>query len=459
MRSRVLAGAALALALTCPALAHAASGSEVKNAKETAVSYVRSQQSSSGAFTAFGGEWTLSALAAAGVAAAEVKTSETATDARSYYRSLVGNPATWPGGSEPPVTDYETAALAAYAAGIDPGRVSADQNLIAQVIARYQLARPGYYGEPGLLNGTVFGLLTLADARTTAGRQRVPASLLAPSVEAVRANQHSDGGWSYTTAAGSKEALEAPAEAEFTGATMAALCGAGVSPSDPAIVDAEHFLAADLQAETAGTGAFAAEFGPNTDTNAWAVEGLNACGLQAQSAALTSARGKTPLDFIISQQLAGGGFRYEPAEAGANLYSSQDALRALAKGGFTAKPPLPKNGAPRWSYQATFTAGVRAQVSVLVAGTPVHPCAVSVLPSATTVSLAEVLETAQRAATPAGCVTELGPASGTGPIVSVNGQTPPAGGSWRVSIDGGTEKEARRSTRVGLGATVYLWPS
>ncbi len=52
---------------------------------------------------------------------------------------------------------------------------------------------------------------------------------------------------------------------------MAALCGAGVPSSDPAIAGAISYLQADLKAEASGNGAFATEFGPNTDSTAWAV--------------------------------------------------------------------------------------------------------------------------------------------------------------------------------------------
>ena len=60
------------------------------------------------------------ALAGAGDAAADVRAPGAAANARSYYRELVGDTATWPG-SEATVSDYERAALNAYAAGIDPG--------------------------------------------------------------------------------------------------------------------------------------------------------------------------------------------------------------------------------------------------------------------------------------------------------------------------------------------------
>ena len=62
------------------------------------------------------------------------------------------------------------ATLISYAAGIDPARVSKRQNLIAKVASYYQPSTPGYYGST--FNATVFGLLALADAKTTGGVQR-----------------------------------------------------------------------------------------------------------------------------------------------------------------------------------------------------------------------------------------------------------------------------------------------
>ncbi len=430
---------------------------QIEASRQSAVSYLRSQQSADGSFQGFGGEWALSALAAAGVAPGEVEAGAGGTDARTYYRELIGDPQTWPGGGEPAVTDYETAALAAYAAGIDPARVSAGQNLIAQVIAHDDTATPGYYGEHGLLNGTVFGLLALADTHTQKGVERVPAALLSESVEALRANQHTDGGWTYLTAAGDAEALGAPSEAEFTGAAMAALCGAGVAASDPAITSAQHFLEADLKAESSGTGAFATEFGPNTDSNAWAVEGLDACGIAPQSSALTTSAGHTPIDFLISQQLAGGGFRYEPAETGPNLYSSQDALRALAGAGFTAEPAKTHHGLKRWVAQAAFTPGTSTELALVVDGAAgPKPCAVKLTPSAATTTLGAVLQAAESAASPSGCVTSFTPDGGKGTVTSIDGQS--ATGGWKLGTDGGKQVTAKASTKVKVGATMLLVP-
>ncbi len=454
-------------ALALPAAASAASMKEIKHAKAAGLAYVESQQQANGSFPGdpgnsnpgFGGEWALTSLATAHVAPAGVKVNRSATDARTYYRELIGDTASWPGTSEPLVEDFETATLAAYAAGIDPARVSPTQNLIAQIIAQYQPSSPGYYGEPELFNATAFGLLALADGKTRMGKQRVPQVLLEKSVSVVRKNQHADGGWAYLKAEGDKEELDAPAEVELTGAAMAALCGDGVSAADPAIVSAKDYLVAQLEAEPRGSGAFETEFGPNTDSNAWAVEGLDACGISPQSAEFTTVQGKTPLDFLISQQLAGGGFGYEAGESVSNFYSSQDAVRALAGGGFTGAPPKAA-GEPRWVYETQFSTGksVTALLSLIVnkGSGPLEVCAVKISPKAVRTTLANVLQAAEGVAEPAGCVTGFTPASGAGAITSVDGAPSPPAADWKISIDGGPEKRAKRNTTIEIGDTIYL---
>jgi hypothetical protein len=283
--------------------------------------------------------------------------------------------------------------------------------------------------------------------------------LLQKTIEVVRRNQHTDGGWAFAKAEGNSEALAAPAEAEFTGATIASLCAAGVPGSDPAITSAVKYLAGELAAEPLGSGAFQSAFGVNTDTNAWAVEGLNACGIQAQSPEFTTAHGKTPIDFLISQKLAGGGFRFAPEEAAPNLYSSQDAVRALAGAGFTAKP-VKAAEQPLWVFEKSFStsAAVRAELSLIIdnGSSPVTACAVSIAPAAAKTTLAKVLEAAEASAQPAGCVSAITPTRGTGAITSINGAPNPPGAGWQVSIDGAAEREAKRATAIAIGDTIYL---
>jgi hypothetical protein len=455
--TRVPLVAALSLCLLLlPASASATStAKQISEATASGVTYLKSLQETSGAIPGFGGDWALTSLAASGNAAVNVKKKAKSTDARTWYRELVGNAATWPEGATPPVSEYERAALVAYAAGIDPARVSQTQNLLAQIVAHYQPANPGYYGEPALFNGTVFGLLALENAKTAGGVQRMPQVLLEQSSAVVLANQHTDGGWSFAKVEGEEKGLKSASEPDMTGAAIAALCGAGYANTSEPIVKAKAYLKGLL---VNSTGAFNSEFGANTDSNAWAVEGLNACAIDPQSE-FTTSEGKTPIDFLVSQQLKAGSFKYLASETKANEYASQDAVRALAKGGFTATPPVPAESLERWFAEASFSTSpsVQSQLTLVIANgsSALKACDVKLAPAATTTTLGAVLEAAKTASTPSSCVSSFATETG-GTIDQVNGFPAAPEARWKDAIDGGTEASAKAATPIHLGDTIYL---
>lgn len=448
--------AALCSLLVPAAAAATATPEQITTALNNGVTYLKGlQNAETGAVTGFGGDWALTAFAAAKVAAADVnKGGKEGTDARSWYEKEVGA-AGWPGAGAV-ATDFERAALIANAAGIDPARVSKRQNLIAQVVSYYQPASPGYYGST--FNATVFGLLALAGTRTAGGALRFPQVVLDQAVEAVKANQHTDGGWTWEKAAGSKEALEKASEIDMTGAAMAALCAAGVVNTNEAIVNAKKYLVSKF---AKASGAFETAFGANTDSVAWAVQGLKACGIDPQGAEFTGSAPKfnTPLNFLISQQVSGGGFRYGTSGSSAEPYAGQDAVRALGSGGFTATPPLPAKG-PQWKGVTEFAGGETETASLALVvdnGTsPLKVCSVSIAPKATTTTLAAVLNAAVAGTTPASCVTGFLPGSGEGAITQVNGFPAAPEERWNVTIDGGTKAQAKRNTAIHVGDTIYL---
>lgn len=439
------------LALLAPASASATSTPEqIATATSGGATYLKSLQAKDGSISP---DWSLASLAAAGSAAANVKLNAESTDARTWYQGLVGA-ATWPGGN-PPVTEFERATLVAYAAGIDPARVSKRQNLIARVASFYQPSTPGYFGS--VFNETVFGLLALADAKTTTGGQRVPQVVLNEAIAAVRANQHNDGGWTFEKVAGNAEGLASPSEPDMTGAALAALCTAGIPNSDEDVVSGRQYLESIL---VESSGAFESEFGVNTSSNGWAVQGLNACGIDPQGAGFTTAMGKTPIDFLIAQKIAGSGFKFSPEEKSASPGASADAVRALAGAGFTATPPVPTGGLPQWRAETEF--GLKSTETVPLAlivndgSSALKVCSVTVAPKAATTTLAVVLNAAVAGTTPASCVTSFLPSSGTGGITQVNGFPTTPEERWFVSIDGGEEKQAKRGTEIRLGDTIYL---
>ncbi|MCL2728788.1 MAG: hypothetical protein FWE15_02040 [Actinomycetia bacterium] len=458
--------AALALPLAAGALLFTAAvpagatstAAQITASTDAGVAYLKTLQAADGSYAGSGlsNEWAFSAFAAAGTAAADVfPGTDTSKDARTVYRALLAT-AAWPSGS-PVVTDYERGTLNAYAAGIDPARVGTGRNLIADIASYWQTSSPGYFGPPANFNGTVFGLLALAGAKTQSGVQRVPQALLDTSVAAVRANEHDDGGWNYSQAAGDPTQLATASDIDMTGATLASLCSAGVPASDPAVVAGKNFLKGKL---TSATGGFDSMFGANTDSNAWAVSGLNACGINAQGTDFTTTARKTPVDFLIAQQLAsGGGFRYLPTDTGPSAYSSIDAVRALAGGGFTATPPAPVTaGAPTWVATTGFTSGATSTLALVVDdGTgALKVCSVPVTPTGSTTTLGAVLDAAATSAAPAGCVTSVTPSSGTGTVTALNGTANSGTTTWKSSIDGAAAATASRGTTVHLGDTVYL---
>ena len=446
-----LAAAACVL-LSAPAALASATPAEIEASLSKGVTYLKSVQQTNGGFAS---DWDLSALASAGVAAANVKNTGASTDARTWYRELVGNTATWP--KEAKVTEDERAALNAYAAGIDPARVSKTQNLIAQIASYYQTANPGYYGAPEVFEGTVFGLLALADTKTRTGVQRVPQALLEKSVAVVEANQHTDGGWNYQKAEGNETIRKSAAEPDTTGAAIAALCTAGVPKTSGVIVKAKEYLQLLLIAKS---GAFESEFGANTDSNAWAVSGLNACGINPQETGFTTKENKTPIEFLISQQLTGGGFRYLTSGSTANEYSSQDAIRALAGAGFTVTPPVPTGGLEQWFAESNFSASksVKSPLALIVNNgtTTLKVCSVSLAPEATTSTLEAVLKAAEAGSTPKECVTSHKSEAGTKAITQINGYPSTPAPEWDVSIDGSAEEQAKTSKVIHLGDTIYL---
>jgi hypothetical protein len=327
-----LIAAAIGLLLAPAAALATATPAQIEKSMNEGVTYLKGLQKESGEIPGFGGDWALTSFAAAGVAPADVnKAGKEGTDARSWYEGVVGAVG-WPGGGAT-ATDFERGALLSYAAGIDPARVSKRQNLIAGVASYYQPESPGYYGST--FNATVFGLLALADVKTTGGVLRVPQIVLDQAVEAVKANQHTDGGWTWEKAAGNKAALEKASEPDMTGAAMAALCTAGVANTNESIANAKKYLVSKF---VKASGAFESAFGVNTDSVAWAVQGLKACGIDPQAAEFTGSApsNKTPLNFLISQQVSGGGFRYSTSGSSPEEYASQDAVRALGSGGFKA---------------------------------------------------------------------------------------------------------------------------
>jgi hypothetical protein len=454
MKRHLTALAAVALGILAPGTtaAAAATPTEVQASVAAAANWIRTQQKPNefepndpytGTISGFGGDWSATALAAAGVDASQVVNSTygpqslqdglLAEYTEEEWTELAGS-----GQFPRPVTDFERAALVSYAAGLDPARLSADQNLPAQIAGLWN-STTGGFGTPSS-NGTAFGLLAL-------DRTPVPAWALAPAVTYLRRNQHDDGGWEYgaATTPAAKEVASAP---DMTGAAIAALCEAGVPAYDPQVAAAIEYLHADLNTD----GGFKYPFGgPNADSNAWAVSGLNACGIDPQSAEWTTTAGKTPVDYLLSLQIktAGpeaGAFGYQEPE-NANLYSTQDVVRALAGAGFTTAP-----ASVRTPPSVAAGTPVRHLLAIRLGGEKVRMCEVTAPVGATLIAL---LEAAKTSSNPAGCVSSLTVSGGQ--VAMLDGVSPAnADQAWFARLDRGASAPAGEQP-VGFGDSVSLW--
>lgn len=440
--NRALACLPLVLLAALPAAAAAATPSEVEAAQADAVQWIEKQQEPTGQISGFGGDWAATALAAAGVDPADVRVSPGDPSLQDHLLDEYTS-GEWiePPGTGPfpmPVTEYERATLAGYAAGLDPARLSAASNMPAQIAALWS-PTTGSFGAPSS-NGTAFAILALA-------RTSLPNWALQPAVSYLRRNQHDDGGWEFGPAT-TPAARATPSTAEMTGAALAAFCEAGVPAYDAQVAEGIEFLQGALAENTTNNGGFEYPYGgPNADTNAWAVSGLSACGIDPQSAEWTTSTGKTPIDYLLSLQAPTGpdkgSFEYFGFPA---LYSSQDALRAISGEVFTATPlsqrtpPSVPSGMPV------------AHTLALDLGT--HGVRVCKVTAAAGASLIALLDAAKTTASPAGCVNSVEVTAGE--VTSIDGVSPAnADESWLLRLDRGPQTIAGEQP-IAFGDVVSL---
>ena len=239
------------------------------------------------------------------------------------------------------------------------------------------------------------GFTALALARVGA-----PPSVLARVNSYLDGQQHTDGGWNFGLVT-SDEQRTAPSSVDMTGAVLAAICETGAGTHDAEVRAGVAFLEGRQDPVTGALG--------NVDSTAWGMSGLNACGIDPQGGRMTTSAGKNPVDYLLSQQVPAGGtdggaFLFGGA---ANLYSTQNAVRALAGEGFSSDPPRrAASSDPRFRPPPLVVDGTQTPHALAIddgAG-DVRFCSVNAPVGGT---LATFLASAQAASTPAGCVTNF----------------------------------------------------
>lgn len=417
------------------------SPAQAKDAALRGANWFRAHQEASGSL---GADWAMTALAAAGINAADVSTSPVDPSAQDFY--LDEWQAQGPGGAG---TDAARGILTGVAGGIQPSRLStaADatkSNLVARIAELFDGTQ---IGEPGLLNDDIFGVLALHQAGA-------PPVMLQRIVDYLRTKQLADGGWSWNSSPG------AIADTDMTGSVLAAFCAAGVGPGDP---DLDQAIGLLHPLQDPATGGFIAPpesfgIGVNTDTTSWVASGLIQCGIDPQGPEWTTAQGKTPLDYLVSLQRPDGHFDWTDEFSG-GAFETYSAVRPLGGIGFsTAAPPRLDSVSPSVRPAQAVADGTLVPITLVIDHGPgaddVRMCRVDAESGS---NLNEVLADAVASSTPVGCVSEFqASASGGGVrIASLNGVAETADYEWRSRVDG-SAPQAELSEPIGFGDLVFL---
>jgi hypothetical protein len=439
-----------ALALTLAATAGFASSAsayvtpaQAEHAADRGAGWFETNQQQSGEL---GGDWAMTALAAAGINSADVRISLADPSAQDFY--LGEWQASGPGGAG---TDAERGILAGVAGGIQASRLStaADttrSNLVARVAELFDGTQ---IGEPGLLNDDIFGVLALHQAGA-------PPELLRQLVDYLRTKQLPDGGWSWNASPG------APADTDMTGSVVAAFCAAGVRPGDADLEQALNLLHTLQDPATGGFIAPPESFGVgvNTDTTSWVLSGLIQCGIDPQGPEWTTAQAKTPLDYLVSMQRPDGHFDWTDEYAG-GAFETYSSVRPLGGVAFSTAPPARLDGiSPPVRPAAEVADGTTVPITLVIDHGPgagagaVRMCRVDVEDGS---GLGEVLTAAKTASTPGACVSEFATSSapgGTG-VESLDGVATTPEYGWRVQVDGSAAR-AETIAPIGFGDLVFL---
>jgi hypothetical protein len=442
---RALAVLGLALAALAAAAGNAAAyvtPAQAEHAADRGADWFQANQEESGSI---GSDWGMTALAAAGINAADVSTSLADPSAQDFY--LDEWQTMGPGGAG---TDAARGILSGVAGGIQPSRLSAStmdtttSNLVARIAELFDGTQ---IGEPGLLNDDIFGVLALHQAGA-------PQPILRKIVDYLRGKQLPNGGWTWNTSPG------APADTDMTGSVAAAFCAAGVTPSDPDLSKALTLLHTLQDPATGGFIAPPESFGigVNTDTTSWVTSGLIQCGIDPQSPEWTTPQGKTPLDYLVSLQRPDGHFDWTGEYAG-GAFETYDSVRPLGGIGFSTAPPARLDGvSPAVRPVAPVAAGTNIPITLVIDHGPgagdVRMCRVD---SETGADLEQVLADAKAASTPGACIAGFDASTNSAGVHvdSLDGvaETPDYG--WRASLGGGVPRSEVTET-VGLGDLVFL---
>ncbi|MGE0505506.1 MAG: prenyltransferase/squalene oxidase repeat-containing protein, partial [Solirubrobacterales bacterium] len=291
----------LALAVLVPAPADAA--------QKDAIKWLESTQNSDGGWGDSPGDdsgtattdWTMLGLEAAGVNPLDVTNG--GNSPADYLRSRVGSLRS-PG-------SLARTILALSGAGLDP-RHFAGRNLVAELSDKRR-DNGSFEGWPG---STAFAIIALRAAGAPGAAE--------PAAAWLRKAQNADGGWGDTPGS--------PSTSDGTGAAMMALAGSKAAQRGL------NFLRNGQR--TNGGFPLGEGFAVNTQSTAWAVQGIIAAGGNPYS---FKPAGNTPFDYLALNQEPDGHYRYAiPGNGTSSLVANQSPVWTTAQAlGAVAKAPFP----------------------------------------------------------------------------------------------------------------------
>jgi energy-coupling factor transport system substrate-specific component len=297
---------ALALVTTLPATAGAANTG-------TAASWLASEQNGDGGFGDSPGDdsststtaWVMLGLEAAGRNPLDVKSSGGKT-AVEFMRSKVSELSS--------SGDFARTILALEGAGLDP-RSFGGRNLVTGLLNRRR-DDGSYEGWPG---STAFAIVALRSAGATGG--------LGQSQSWLGDAQNDDGGWGDTPGA--------PSNADVTGSAMQAM------PNSNAAGKALAYLRQHQRSN--GGFSLGSSGAVNTQSTAWAIQGMIAVGTDPASVAQG---GKSAVDYLDGLQESDGHFRYSSSSDQTSVWVTGQVLVAASGEDFPVavapRSPIPQ---------------------------------------------------------------------------------------------------------------------
>jgi energy-coupling factor transport system substrate-specific component len=207
--------------------------------------------------------------------------------------------------------DLEKVILALVGAGVNP-RAFAGRDLVAALRARR--SQNGSWG--GFVDLTSFGVFALRAAG-------VPASELGRTGAWLRSAQNSDGGWGYEPGSFSTP--------DSTGSALQAIALVGGGSARARGVQYLHRA-------QGGDGSF----GGNSQSTAWAVQGLIAAGVNPSG---VSSGGANAFDYLAARQASDGHYRYSASSDQTPIWVTAQALMAIEREAFPI-PTVPRTSQP-----------------------------------------------------------------------------------------------------------------